>query len=119
LRSAQIIWPASRVRNGRSDSQLLPAAILHDEARPDVLDRPGRREAAGGVVAMLLRCDYDHARTRRHLFGDCRQFWAKVVLTRRIKWFEDYSNGSPSFNHAWFIWNWQHNGGPTLHYEPR
>jgi len=30
----------------RRRRQLLPAAILHDEARADVLDRPGRREAA-------------------------------------------------------------------------
>jgi hypothetical protein len=72
---------------------------------------------AQGVVALLLRTDFDHATTRRLLFGNCRQFAKKVVLTKRIKWFED-STGSPSFNHAWFIWDWKHSGPPTLAYGP-
>lgn len=70
-----------------------------------------------GIVALLLRTDFDHASSRRLLFGNCRQFAKKVVLTKRIQWFED-STGSPSFNHAWFIWDWQHSGPPTLAYGP-
>jgi hypothetical protein len=70
----------------------------------------------GGYVAMLLRCDYDHARTRQYLFT--APFATKLILTRRIRWFED-SKGSPSFNHAWFIWDWHHAGPPTLAYEPQ
>lgn len=66
-------------------------------------------------VAMLLRTDFDHAKTRAHLFGD--GFAKKVVLRRRIKWFED-SKGQPSFNHAWFIWKFDHQGPPTLAYAP-
>jgi hypothetical protein len=68
-----------------------------------------------GFVAMLLRTDYDHAKTRQHLFE--YPFAKKVVLTKRIRWFED-STGSPSFNHAWFIWDWKHEGPPTLAYAP-
>lgn len=68
------------------------------------------------VVAMLLRTDYDHAKSRQHLFQDQR-FAKKVVLTKRIKWFED-SKGQPSFNHAWFIWETAHCGPPTLAYGP-
>src|SRR5262249_12969528 len=60
-----------------------------------------------GAVAMLLRTDFDHARTRKHLFGDCAAFWTKLVLTKRIRWIEG-STGQPSFNHAWFIWDWRH-----------
>jgi hypothetical protein len=45
------------------------------------------------VVAMLLRTDFDHAATRAHLFAGCPTFAKKVVLTKRIRWFED-SNGS-------------------------
>ena len=37
---------------------------------------------------MLLRADYDSAKTRAHLFGACPAFSKKVVLTRRIKWFD-------------------------------
>jgi hypothetical protein len=70
-----------------------------------------------GLVAMLLRCDFDHAKTRQHLFGSCPQFAKKLVLTKRIRWIEG-SNGSPSFNHAWLIWDWRHEGPPTLAYAP-
>jgi hypothetical protein len=69
-----------------------------------------------GLVAMLLRTDYDHAAGRKHLFAD-PSFAKKVVLRKRIQWFED-SKGSPSFNHAWFIWDHQHQGAPTLAYGP-
>lgn len=68
-----------------------------------------------GVVAMLLRTDYDHAKTRSHLFQGCPQFAKKIVLTRRIVWFER-DGAAPSFNHAWFIWDWRHQGPPSLGY---
>lgn len=71
----------------------------------------------GGVVAMLLRTDYDHAMGRAHLFAGCKAFAKKLVLRKRIVWFED-SKGAPSFNHAWFIWDWQHRGDPVLAYGP-
>ncbi len=70
-----------------------------------------------GFVAMLLRTDFDHAISRSFLFGKCPQFAKKLVLTKRIRWFED-SRGQPSFNHAWFVWDWQHCGPPILVYGP-
>lgn len=57
-----------------------------------------------GRVAMLLRVDFDSAKTRQHLFGRCRVFAKKIVLTERIRWFPN-TKGSPSFNHAWYIWD--------------
>jgi hypothetical protein len=78
-------------------------------------------EPCGGLVAMLLRTDYDHARSRQHLFRDCPAYAKKVVLTRRITWFEPepgQKGKSPSFNHAWFIWSWQFEGPPTIAYGP-
>jgi hypothetical protein len=71
----------------------------------------------GGVVAMLLRCDYDHAKTRQHLFGKCPAFAKKLILTKRIVWFDDLK-AAPSFNHAWFLFDWQHKGAPTVAYGP-
>ena len=57
-----------------------------------------------------------HAVFRRaHLPADCAMFAKKVVLTKRIRWFED-SNGSPSFNHCWIIRDRQHRGPATLAY---
>ncbi len=70
-----------------------------------------------GLVAMLLRTDYDHAKTRQHLFNAPCPFAKKVVLTKRIVWFER-KGAAPSFNHAWFIWDWRHIGPPTLAYGP-
>lgn len=72
-------------------------------------------ERFSGEVAMLLRTDFDHAKSRRHLFADHPAFSKKLVLTKRIQWFEE-SKSSPSFNHAWFIWDWQHQGAPTIAY---
>jgi hypothetical protein len=68
-----------------------------------------------GTVAMLLRTDFDHAKSRRHLFADHDAFTKKLVLTKRIQWFED-SKSSPSFNHAWFIWDWWNVCAPKLAY---
>ena len=70
-----------------------------------------------GFTAMLLRTDFDHAKTRKDLFGEHPYFAKKIVLTKRIRWFED-SKGSPSFNHAWFLWSFEHSGPPTLAYGP-
>jgi methylase of polypeptide subunit release factors len=78
-------------------------------------------ERDGGYVAMLLRTDFDHAKSRSHLFASCPQFAKKIVLTRRIAWFVE-ANGkpkaSPSFNHAWYLWDWRHSGPPTIGYGP-
>jgi hypothetical protein len=74
-------------------------------------------KATAGIVAMLLRCDFDHAATRQHLFSGCPIFAKKIVLTKRIVWF-DGPGVAPSFNHAWYIWDWKHEGPATLVYGP-
>lgn len=74
-----------------------------------------------GVAAMLLRTDFDHARSRTHLFRDCPAFAKKLVLMRRIVWFTEADGkpkASPSFNHCWMIWDWKHEGPPTIGYAP-
>jgi hypothetical protein len=68
-----------------------------------------------GLVAMILRCDFDHAKTRRNLFSDNKAFTRKLILTRRIRWIEG-STGSPSFNHAWYVWDWRNMKDPTISY---
>ncbi len=87
------------------------------ELATEFIDHALALTAPTGIVGMLLRTDFDHAKTRSSQFGECAAFSKKVVLTKRIKWFED-SKGSPSFNHAWFIWDWKHQGPPTLAYGP-
>jgi hypothetical protein len=79
-------------------------------------------ERCEGFVAMLLRVDFDSGSTRQHLFKS-ETFYKKVVLTRRIEWFErkvikGKLQGGPSENHAWFIWDWRHKGPATIGYAP-
>jgi hypothetical protein len=71
---------------------------------------------------VFSRTDFDHAKSRRHLFADCPAFAKKLVLTKRIVWFvedDGKPKAAPSFNHAWFIWSWKHDGPPTIAYGPQ
>jgi hypothetical protein len=62
-----------------------------------------QRIAAGGWLALLLPNDFDSAITRSRFFGNCRAFAGKVVLTRRVVWFEP-ARAAPKENHSWFLW---------------
>jgi hypothetical protein len=63
-------------------------------------------QPAGGVVAMLLKVDWDSAKTRRRFFAETWRFRMKIVLTDRIHWFDpEPGSAGPSENHAWFIWS--------------
>jgi hypothetical protein len=62
------------------------------------------RSGNASVVAMLARNELDSASTRKHLFGDCPQFYAKLVLTWRPRWIAN-STGAPRHNYAWFVWS--------------
>lgn len=70
-----------------------------------------------GLVAMLLRTDFDHAATRQHLFSKHPAFAKKIVLTKRIVWFER-KGAAPSFNHAWYLWDWKNRAAPVIAYGP-
>jgi hypothetical protein len=66
----------------------------------------------GGFLALLLQADFDSAGGRRHLFRDCAQFVGRIVLNKRILWFEppppkpgEKKPAGPSQNHAWFLWH--------------
>ena len=62
-------------------------------------------EPVGGMVAMLLRNEYDSAKGRKDIFDDHLAYAAKLVLTSRPRWFPD-STGSPRHNYAWYLWDW-------------
>lgn len=90
----------------------------YDRAREFIEHALAVTEPHQGLVAMLLRVDYDSAKTRMHLFADCRSFAKKLVLVRRIVWFAP-AKKSPSYNHAWYLWDHRHHGAPALAYGPR
>jgi predicted RNA methylase len=67
----------------------------------------GLRHVAGGAaLALLLSADFDSATLRPRLFRDCNQFLGKVVLTKRIVWFNrtDGVREAPKENAAWYLW---------------
>lgn len=78
-------------------------------------------DVPGAFLAFLLPIDFDSAKTRRDIFGpkgEGLRFAAKLVLTKRIVWFEP-AIASPSANHAWFIWSnnpFATIGGPHIWY---
>jgi hypothetical protein len=68
-----------------------------------------------GRVAFLLRSEWDTAKGRSHLFANNRTFARKLVITKRIRWTNlKQQKAGPSSNHAWYCWNWQHDGPPTI-----
>jgi hypothetical protein len=77
--------------------------------------------AASGLLALLLPNDFDSAVTRRHLFADCSAFAGKIVLTKRIKWFEPPpgARAGPKENHSWFIWRRPCSHAPRIFYAPQ
>lgn len=71
---------------------------------------------SGGMVAMVLRNEYDCAASRRDLF-EMEPFRCKVVLTRRPRWVE-VSTASPRHNFCWMVWDHRHSGPPSIKYAP-
>lgn len=62
-------------------------------------------EAEKGMVAMLLRHEFDCGKKRRDLFEDHPAFMAKITLRFRPRWIEG-TTGSPRHNYAWYVWDW-------------
>lgn len=96
------------------DTEAVVTNPPYNQAAEFILHALAVTRKENGFVAMLLRTDFDHAQTRVHLFRH-EAFSKKIVLTRRIVWFER-KGAAPSFNHAWFLWDWYHRGPPTIAY---
>lgn len=73
----------------------------------------------GGMVAMLMRNEYDCAATRRYLFEQ-PAFRAKLVLTRRPKWIDALAqhSASPRHNFAFYVWDHRHSGPAEIAWIP-
>lgn len=62
-------------------------------------------KSVGGITIMLLRHEYDTAKTRKNLFTPEAGFAAKITLTKRPVWFPDREvKAAPRFSYAWYIW---------------
>lgn len=74
---------------------------------------------AGGQVAMLLAHSWDCAGGRVSLFRDREwHFAAKITLTKRIVWFGGRKKSEPRLHHAWFVWDFAHDGPPIMEWGP-
>ncbi len=75
------------------------------------------------LIAMLLRNEWDCAKTRTYLFEECvlaKRFAMKIVLTSRPRW-DDWRNKpkpdkGPRHNYSWLCWidGWE--GPPIIRY---
>jgi hypothetical protein len=73
-------------------------------------------QPVGGMVAMLLRSEYRHAKSRIDLF-EGPPFRAEIALTRRPRWIAG-TTGSPRHNYSWYIWDWRHDSLPVMLFGP-
>lgn len=71
---------------------------------------------ASGMVAMLLRNEYDSAASRRDLF-EHESFSIKLVLTKRPRWVAG-SSGAPRHNFAWYVWDWNNSAPARIGWLP-
>lgn len=106
-------------RRSHRDADAIVTNPPYTLAREFIEHALGLMEPVGGVVAMLLRNEYDSAKTRQHLFGGHPAFARKLTLTKRPQWIEGELRASPRHNYSWFIWDWRHEGAPTLSYGPK
>jgi hypothetical protein len=65
------------------------------------------RIRTGGFMALLLPTDFDSAMGRRRFFHECPYFHARIILTKRIVWFErsDGIKAAPRESTAWSVWS--------------
>lgn len=82
-----------------------------------------------GCVVMLLRNEYDCAKSRRHLFSGY-PYRGKFILSKRPRWIEesamkiDPKTGKPKktgprHNYSWFVWDWNsHSIAPNVEVLP-
>jgi hypothetical protein len=64
----------------------------------------------GGMVAMLLRNEWDSASSRTRLLD---RLTLKLVLTKRPRWSTD-DKASPRHNFAWFVWDFSQYSSPRI-----
>jgi predicted RNA methylase len=113
------------VRPGRADIVRADFLALSEPVKADIITNPpygasGRLAVAfieqaleltrrhRGQVVMLLRDDFDHGSTRRHIFADHPAFVGKYVLRERIRWVNlKQKKKGPSQNHCIFHWDWR------------
>lgn len=79
-------------------------------------------EPVQGMVAMLLRNEFDCARGHRRFFHDHPAFACRLTLTKRPRWAwwetDRKDKAAPRHNFMWAIWDWQNRGMPTVRYAP-
>lgn len=65
-----------------------------------------------GILALLMRKEFDSAVTRNDLFNRASPFAMKIDLLWRPVWFpdDDRQNPNPRHNFSWYVWDWRNAG---------
>lgn len=66
-------------------------------------------------VACLLRTGFDHAKTRKPIFKDCKHYAGQIKMLFRPVWFLD-TDTTPIHNYVWHIWMKDWCKPPTVWY---
>ena len=86
--------------------------VLVDNIIERQIKRIKRGDAFG--AAFLLRTNFDHAKTRKHLF-ESRLYYGQIKLCFRPYWTEERKH-SPIHNYVWHIWSVNARGFPKVFY---
>lgn len=87
------------ITNPPYKKELLPLFIL----TANRLMKPKR-----GLVAMLLRLEYDAGNTKRYMFAECPAFRMKITLHTRLLIPGFVHVNGPTKHHAWYVWDHSH-----------
>lgn len=86
---------------------------LVDQIITRSIDRIRAGEVEG--AAFLLRTNFDHAKSRRHIFGACPFYAGQIKLCFRPYWSEE-RKAQPIHNYVWHIWQREREGPPFVFY---
>jgi hypothetical protein len=98
-------FPVQRTKAGAGSTQwVTPSLPIHPLAsrakrRKKFIERAlALTKPRNGLGAMLLKVDFGSGAIRRRFFADCPAWACKLVLLKRILWFESRNGMGPSEN---------------------
>lgn len=81
---------------------------LVDQIIERQIERVRRNEVSG--FACLLRTNFDHAKSRQHIFKDEPLYFGQIKMLFRPEWFKVKKKKGPIHNYVWHIWHYSLKG---------
>ena len=93
---------------------------LVDDIVWDMIERLYRGGTIKDGVALLLRTNFDHAKSREKFFELCPNYYGQIKLLFRPTWFaKQDGDATPFHNFVWHIWTNQDNPFLNVDFTPR